>query len=141
MLRWGAPRRATVVQVKWPWKQPGTVPDLGEPAATTAPTASREPVMVLGRVPLSVAGAADDHGASFAHPRGEEGEEDLTVCPSGHLVEIDGSLQPLPALGPGDVLVRAHEETGWVRRNFRSVGDLDGWIADPTGWNLGEPAP
>ncbi|NAZ84755.1 hypothetical protein [Kineococcus indalonis] len=124
--------------MKWPWKrQPGIAPDPDEPVATTALAAAGEPVTVLGRVPLDPADPADDCGALFAHPHTDGGEQDLVVCHFAHLLEVDDSLQSLPALRPGDVVVRAHEEARWVRRRFRTVADLDAWMADPLGWGLG----
>lgn len=96
--------------------------------------------MVLGRWPLNPAQAEDDYGTLFAYPRADEGEQDSRVCHFGHLIEVDGALGSLPALRPGEVLVRAHEEGRWVRRRFRTVADLDAWLADPVGWGLGESA-
>ena len=106
--------------------------------ATTALAAAGEPVTMLGRVPLDPADPAGDYGALFAYPRTDGGEQDLLVCHFGHLLEVDDSLQSLPALRPGDVLVRAHGQARWVRRHFRTVDDLDAWMADPVGWGLGE---
>ncbi|PRY13568.1 hypothetical protein [Kineococcus rhizosphaerae] len=103
---------------------------------TTALAAAGEPVTVLGRFPLDPADPSDDHGVLFAHPRTDEGEEDVLVCHFGHLLEVDDSLESLPALRPGDVLVRAHEEARWVRWHFRTAADLEAWTADPVGWGL-----
>ncbi len=103
---------------------------------TTALAAAGELVAVLGRFHLDPADASDDYGALFAYPRTDEGEEDVLVCHFGHLVEVDASLYSLPALRPGDVLVRAHEEARWVRWRFRTAADLEAWMADPVGWGL-----
>jgi hypothetical protein len=104
--------------------------------ATTPLAAAGEFVAMLGRFPLDPAVPSDDYGALFAFPRTDEGEEDLLVCHFGHLVEVDDSLRSLPALRPGDVLVRAHEEARWVRWHFRTAADLEAWMADPVGWAL-----
>lgn len=104
--------------------------------STTVLAAAGEFVAVLGRFQLDATDSSDDYGALFAYPRTDEGEEDVLVCHFGHLVVFDGSLRSLPALRPGDVLVRAHEEARWVRWHFRTGADLEAWMADPVGWGL-----
>lgn len=121
-------------RVTWPWeREPAIAPDPHDPVATSVLAATGKPVMVLGRAPLDPSEPADDQGALFVHPRADEGRAELTVCHCGHLIEVDDSLRTLPAPRPGDVPFRAQEGARWVQRRFRTVTDLDAWMADPVG--------